>query len=105
MAAGGLFVFAKVKGNQTFEFARTGLRASSDPAVIAEGEYLFHGPMHCTACHDESKEASYKRTAGEKVLPIGGVWWELGPLGRSSSAADTQRASHGVRRGMHLASA
>src|SRR3954467_838505 len=77
--------FAKVRGTRTFEVANTGLRASSDPAVIAEGEYLFHGPMHCTACHDESKAVAFQRKAGEKVTPIGGMSWDMGPMGRPVS--------------------
>lgn len=92
----GAVGFAKMGGNPTFEVARTGLRASTDPAVIAEGEYLFHGPMHCTACHDESKEAAFEREAGEKVTPIGGMSWDMGPMGRPVSANLTSDVETGL---------
>jgi mono/diheme cytochrome c family protein len=28
-----------------------GIRATTDPAVVARGRYLAHGPAHCSACH------------------------------------------------------
>lgn len=96
VAAGAAVAFAKIKGDPTFEVASTGLKASNDPAVIAEGEYLFHGPMHCTACHDESKEVAFKRAAGSKVEPIGGMTWDMGPLGRPVSANLTSDKATGL---------
>lgn len=88
--------FAKIKGNPTFDFARTGLRASRDPALIAEGEYLFHGPMHCTACHDASKEVAFQCKAGTKVEPIGGMSWDMGPMGTLVSANLTSDKATGL---------
>jgi len=88
--------YATLNGNPTFEVGSTGLLASSDPAVIAEGEYLFHGPMHCTACHDTSKEAAYARKAREKVEPLGGMWWDMGPMGRPVSANLTSDKTTGI---------
>ena len=92
----GLIIFAKVKGNRTFEFPNTGLHASTDPAVIAEGKYLFHGPMHCTACHDASKELAFTRKPGELVDPIGGMDWDMGPMGRPVSANLTSDKATGL---------
>jgi len=88
--------YAKLRGNPVFDRPNTGLRASNDPAVIAEGEYLFHGPMHCTACHDTSKEMAFKRKPGEKVDPIGGMDWDMGPLGRPVSANLTSDKATGL---------
>lgn len=96
LLVGGLVACAKFKGDPTFEVANTGLRASTDPALIAEGEYLFHGPMHCTACHDSSKDAAFARKAGEKVEPIGGMEWDMGPLGRPVSANLTSDKATGL---------
>lgn len=95
-AISGGVVFAKLQGDPVFERPDTGLRASNDPAVIAEGEYLFHGPMHCTACHDASKELAFKRKRGEKVDPIGGMHWDMGPLGRPVSANLTSDKATGL---------
>ncbi len=94
--AGGAFAYAKLRGNRTFEVGDTGLRASKDPAVIAEGEYLFHGPMHCTACHDASKEVAFTRKAHEKVEPIGGMSWDMGPMGRPVAANLTSDRATGL---------
>src|SRR5690606_36486691 len=54
-------------------------RAVSDPAVIARGEYLVHGPAHCADCHapDGAKEAMFR---GETV-PLTGGTGELTFLG------------------------
>lgn len=93
---GGAVGYAQLNGDPTFEVGNTGLVASTDPAVIAEGEYLFHGPMHCTACHDTSKEAAYKRKAQEKVEPIGGMYWDMGPMGRPVSANLTSDKTTGI---------
>ena len=30
------------------------VRASTDPTVIARGEYLVYGPSHCVQCHASS---------------------------------------------------
>lgn len=96
VVAVGAFVYAKLAGNPTFDVANTGLHASQDPAVIAEGEYLFHGLMHCTACHDTSKEASYSRRAHDKVEPLGGMVWDMGPMGRPVSANLTSDKATGL---------
>jgi mono/diheme cytochrome c family protein len=93
---GGALLFATLRGNPTFSLPDTGLKASSDPAVIAEGEYLFHGPMHCTACHDSSKEVAFTRKPQEKVDPIGGMVWDMGPMGRPVSANLTADKATGL---------
>lgn len=95
-ASTGTVAFAKLRGNPVFALPDTGLKASSDPAVIAEGEYLFHGPMHCTACHDTSKEVSFTRKPGEKVEAIGGMSWDMGPMGRPVSANLTSDVETGL---------
>ena len=96
VGATGFVLWARANGNPRFERPATGLVASTDPAVIAEGEYLFHGPMHCTACHDASKEVAFKRKPGEKVEPIGGMTWDMGPLGRPVAANLTSDKATGL---------
>lgn len=92
----GLVAYAKSAGNPTFTFPNTGLVASTDPAVIAEGEYLFHGPMHCTACHDTSKAVAFDRKPGERVEPLGGMEWDMGPIGRPVSGNLTSDKATGL---------
>jgi hypothetical protein len=36
------------------EYPMPNVRASSDPAIIARGEYLVYGPAHCVECHASS---------------------------------------------------
>ncbi len=96
LAIGAAVAFAKLNGDPTFAVGNTGLVASNDPAVIAEGEYLFHGPMHCTACHDTSKETAFSRKAREKVEPLGGMFWDMGPMGRPVSANLTSDKATGI---------
>ena len=40
---------------------------STDPAVVARGEYLVYGPSHCVECHSSSFEEFQKVLNGEKV--------------------------------------
>jgi mono/diheme cytochrome c family protein len=54
-------------------------RAVNDPAIIARGEYLVHGPAHCADCHspDGAKEAMFR---GE-IVPLTGGTGEITFLG------------------------
>jgi mono/diheme cytochrome c family protein len=56
------------------------VQVSTDPAVIARGEYLVYGPAHCVQCHG-SADSLQKLAAGEQVPLSGGVRLALGPLG------------------------
>jgi hypothetical protein len=76
----GLVGFVHAKSDPTFTVEPTGIRASSDPDVIARGEYLLHGPMHCTSCHVGSMAESYSLSSGKKLLPSGGIEIAMGPL-------------------------
>ncbi len=47
----GAVVYAMIRYDRSWEIALPSTVASSDPAVIARGEYLVHGPAHCSDCH------------------------------------------------------
>jgi mono/diheme cytochrome c family protein len=50
--------------------------ASSDPAVIAEGEYLFHAVGQCTSCHLPHEKVAFVSGAEmRRLLPSGGQEW------------------------------
>jgi mono/diheme cytochrome c family protein len=68
--------------NRTWDVALPDLHASTDPALIARGEYLVYGPAHCVECHSESNEA-FERYAETGVRPplIGGFRFAAPPLG------------------------
>lgn len=55
------------------------IKASTDSAVIAHGEYLFYGPAHCMECHTDLD--GYARVVkGERLPPSGGLEFML-PIG------------------------
>ena len=57
------------------------VRASSDPAVIAYGEYLVYGPAHCIQCHAGSFEEFQKVSEQQKAPLKGGTAFAAPPLG------------------------
>lgn len=67
----GFVMFVQFTYNVTFDVPFPEIKASTDPAVIARGEYLVYGPAHCASCHvpKDKLEAVDK---GEKVPLIGG---------------------------------
>ncbi|MEO6096039.1 MAG: cytochrome C [Fibrobacteria bacterium] len=46
-----LVAWIRVRSERTFTAPASGLSAVTDPAVIARGRYLVHGPAHCADCH------------------------------------------------------
>ena len=74
------------------------VRASSDPAVIARGEYLVYGPAHCVECHSSSFEEFQKVVNGEKVPLQGGTRFEAPPLGAIYSKNLTPDPETGIGR-------
>lgn len=63
------------------EYPTPNVRASSDPAVIARGEYLVYGPAHCVECHTSSSTDLLKIANNEKVALKGGAKFAAPPLG------------------------
>ena len=75
------------------------LHASSDPAVIARGEYLVTGPAHCVECHVPSI-ADYERVFSSGAAPVmsGGYRFPVGPLGVLYSRNITPDVETGIGR-------
>jgi mono/diheme cytochrome c family protein len=80
------------------EFPVPDVRASSDPAVIARGEYFVYGPAHCVECHSSSFEEFQKVVSGEKVPLQGGTRFEAPPLGAIYSKNLTPDPDTGIGR-------
>jgi mono/diheme cytochrome c family protein len=81
------------------------LHASTDPAIIARGEYLATGPAHCTECHVstfEDFQHFYDETGqdGESRARAlsGGYAFSLGPLGTIYSKNLTPDPETGIGR-------
>ena len=57
------------------------VQISTDPAVLARGEYLVYGPAHCIECHGSSFDSLERLATGEHVPLSGGLPIPMGPLG------------------------
>ncbi len=58
--------------------ARPAIVASTDPAVIAHGEYVFNAVAHCSICHGPTAP---KRKRGDRFPMAGGLIFHAGPFG------------------------
>lgn len=75
------------------------LHASTDPEVIARGEYLVTGPAHCTECHLGDFETFQHFYDEDGRLPLsGGNVFSLGPLGTLYSKNLTPDPETGIGR-------
>jgi len=74
------------------------LQVSSDPVVIARGEYLVRGPAHCSICHMGSVEEAIRSDGGENLPLQGGMTIGLGPLGEVYTANLTPDPETGIGR-------
>ena len=96
--AAALTVTVMVMERRTYDPGYPAVRASADPAVIARGRYLVHGPAHCTSCHgDPAHKADF--LAGKDGPLSGGHEFRL-PVGTIRSAnltADRETGIGGMR--------
>lgn len=90
-----LLVFVHVRGRRRFEIAAPDIRASTDPAVIARGEFLAQGPAHCSGCHAAHMGEFRAMRPAQTVVPRGGVHWSL-PFGEFRSANLTSDRATGL---------
>lgn len=75
------------------------LHASTDPALIARGEYLVRGPAHCVECHVVNFDAYVQAaTAPGPVALSGGYRFPIGPLGTLWSRNLTPDRETGIGR-------
>ncbi len=70
------------------------LQASTDPAIIAQGEYIVHGPGHCTQCHTTTDRAHPEDVTDTPLH--GGMSFEIGPLGTMYASNLTSDAETGI---------
>ena len=59
--------------------ARPAIVASSDPAVVAHGEYVFNAVAHCSICHGGPQAPTRKR--GDRFPMAGGLVFHADPFG------------------------
>jgi mono/diheme cytochrome c family protein len=76
----GAYAWVSATWNADYSaMARPAVRASTEPAVIAHGEYLFNAVAHCSVCHGGPNGPTRKR--GDRFPPTGGNQWHAGPFG------------------------
>jgi len=78
-----LAIYVARNWDRTWDIPAPDLHASSDPAIIARGEYLVTGPAHCTECHVSSfaKFQHFYEEGKKHVTLTGGYAFPLGPIG------------------------
>jgi len=75
------------------------IHASSDPGVIAQGDYLVHAVSHCSICHEPAEQ--FKALQPGSTDPggadlIGGHEWQAGPFGTFHAANITPDSETGI---------
>jgi len=92
----GLLIIILTTWNKTYDAPLPDIKASTDSAVIARGEYLVFGPAHCGECHVDLE--GYKRAVkGERVALSGGYEFKL-PFGKVYSKNITNDMETGIGR-------
>ena len=98
LALASLAVYVTRTWDRTYDAPLPDVHISSDPAVLARGEYLIYGPAHCVECHGGSLDALEKLSEGVHVPMSGGVRLPLGPLGAVYSRNLTPDTETGIGR-------
>ena len=80
------------------EYPLPQVQASTDPEVIARGEYLVYGPAHCVECHASSFVEFQKIMEGRPVPLQGGTRFAAPPLGAVYSKNLTPDRETGIGR-------
>lgn len=79
LAAGVFAVFVAVRQNRRFDHETPPLHASSDPAVVARGEYVVRRLASCSLCHGEPARLK-DSLQGDATVPLsGGRSWTIPP--------------------------
>lgn len=74
-----LILFVQIAGNKTFDAPYPEITASTDPDIIARGEYLVFGPAHCGSCHGTPGTISAMDDG--KIKPLsGGTTVDIPPI-------------------------
>jgi len=94
----GVAAYVARTWDRTYDKPLPEVRISTDPAVLARGEYLVYGPAHCVECHGSSFDSLEKLAEGTHVPLSGGLRFALGPLGAVYSKNLTPDTETGIGR-------
>jgi mono/diheme cytochrome c family protein len=74
----GLVITVSLRQNLKFDAPYPDIKASTDSAVIARGQYLVYGMAHCADCHADPANA--ERVAKGEIVPlVGGKVFDIPP--------------------------
>ena len=90
-----LALYVSVSWNRSWNVPMPDVKASSDPAVIARGEYLATGPAHCVECHMGSVEEYLSGFAGEGRI---GRRWQADTVSARGRSAHCDAKEHHIDR-------
>jgi mono/diheme cytochrome c family protein len=92
----GVVVYVNATARRDFSSVpMPSVKASTDPAVVAQGEYLVHAVAHCSACHGPAEKVNL-RQLGEKHEMQGGFELKAGPFGTFRPANLTSCSETGL---------
>lgn len=94
----GVGAYASMMAEGKLQFPDTplpSLAASSDPELIAQGEYILYGPGHCHSCHGP-KDRDDLASLVDKGPLSGGLLFDMGPIGRTWAANLTPDPATGI---------
>jgi mono/diheme cytochrome c family protein len=94
----GASAYVAMSWDRVYDAPLPEVHVSTDPAVLARGEYLVYGPAHCVECHGASYDALDKLAGGEKVPLSGGLRLAMGPIGAVYSRNLTPDPETGIGR-------
>jgi mono/diheme cytochrome c family protein len=95
----GLSLYVWRTWDRVWEAPLPDVHASTDPGVIARGEYLVFGPAHCVECHTASSEVFERYVNGGERPPLaGGYKFAAPPLGALYSRNITPDPETGIGR-------
>jgi mono/diheme cytochrome c family protein len=75
----GFVVFVYARANRTYDAPYPEITASNDTVLISRGEYLVHGPAHCSHCHAPISE--FARLSAGEIVPLSGGFDFVLPVG------------------------
>jgi hypothetical protein len=78
IALAGFAVYVARTWDRVYDLPLPEMGRSTDPAVLARGEYLIYGPAHCVACHGAFATPE-QHLEGAKVPLSGGYRIVMGP--------------------------
>lgn len=78
----GFYLFVQVSWDKKYDWPAPALKTTTDSTMIARGKYLVNGPAHCISCHVSGFDDLVAGDSGKDVALMGGLKFEMGPLGK-----------------------